>query len=553
MILAGMAFASLSGCRPSGYEAPDTLTLSIDSVLNTVALAGSGYYDTEAKKKTTGFYQRNKNTIIWLDRNHPRPLFYAFLDEMDQCHKFGMNPDAYHPNALRSEVGELYKQDLPAAGKFGALEIKITATFFLYTTHLLEGRLQYPGSRDFIWKKDTAATSDVALLLNIGRSLSLRKGLNRLHPQEPQYAALQRALERYANLADVPTEPVPWERVLRPGESDAAIPAIRRRLQHTDLQAGYTSRDSLYYDDGLAEAVGRFQRRHGLESTRVIDKQTVARFNIPFRDKIESIRINLERMRWKPHLAFTDVDLIVNVPEYTLRVFEGGKARMEMKVILGSEYDPTPIFHDTLKYLVVNPTWTVPKSIIREEFIPALREDAGHYAGQGYRFFRNDEAIDPKKEKWKKAVADEYRIVQVPGDYNALGKIKFVMPNNFSIYLHDTPASRLFSRQNRALSHGCIRVEKPLELAEYLLDNPDTWNKSTLAAAIEHGATKSIQLSRSVPVHIVYRTVWVDENGQVNFRDDVYGHDARQLSMLKQTQMLSAARVTQKPARPNAD
>ena len=205
-----------------------------------------------------------------------------------------------------------------------------------------------------------------------------------------------------------------------------------------------------------------------------------------------------------------------------------------MRVVLGSEYTPTPVFHDTLKYIVFSPTWTVPKSIFVKEFLPKLQEDPFHFSTERFRFFKNGKEIDPGLEQWTDEGLDArgYTVVENPGDANSLGKVKFIMPNDFSIYLHDTPAERLFRREERALSHGCIRLEKPEELAAYLLRDQKKWNESRIREAMESGEPLQVDLQKPYPVYIVYRTVWVDDDDQINFREDIYGHDKRHLARL---------------------
>jgi L,D-transpeptidase YcbB len=251
--------------------------------------------------------------------------------------------------------------------------------------------------------------------------------------------------------------------------------------------------------------------------------------------------LNLERLRWQPHLPMEDEYIVVNVPEYMLHIYNNKKETLKMRVVLGSEFNATPIFADTLKYIVFSPTWNVPKSILEEEFLPKLKSDPAHYSSD-FTFFKNGEEIDPAGEDWHAEDINiaAYQAVQKPGPANSLGNVKFIMPNNFNIYLHDTPADRLFNKEERAFSHGCIRLEKPLELAEYLLRDQKNWNRKSLSELMQLEEPKHVNLKKNYPVHIVYRTAWVDEEGLVNFRKDVYGHDERQLAQLRKSEgMLS--------------
>jgi murein L,D-transpeptidase YcbB/YkuD len=213
---------------------------------------------------------------------------------------------------------------------------------------------------------------------------------------------------------------------------------------------------------------------------------------------------------------------------------------MEMRVILGSEFNPTPVFHDTLKYIVFSPTWMVPNSIFANEFFPRLRENPSHYSTDRFKFYKNGVEIDPIYEPWTEDTIDatSYSVIEKPGNANSLGSVKFIMPNDFSIYLHDTPADILFDREERALSHGCVRLEYPVDLAAYLLSDQKTWNEKRINEAMEAGEPVKVDLEKPYPVYIVYRTAWVDDKGIVHFRNDIYGHDQRHLAYLQQNESL---------------
>jgi murein L,D-transpeptidase YcbB/YkuD len=266
------------------------------------------------------------------------------------------------------------------------------------------------------------------------------------------------------------------------------------------------------FDAALAAAVSRFQRRHGLEVTGKVDEETLAELNVPVEDRIRQLQVNMERWRWMP-ASLGDRYIMVNVPEFRLDVIEGGKTAMTMRVIVGKDQSRTPAFSDKMSYIEVNPYWNIPESIANEEILPKLDSDPGYLAREGI------ERVDPSQ------VGSGLR--QPPGPTNPLGQLKFMFPNDFNIYLHDTPAGHLFAKEERLFSHGCIRIEKPFELAVYLLRDDPKWSPEALQAAIDSGENKSISLSRPLPVHILYWTAWVDGDGTVELRRDVYGHDVR--------------------------
>jgi murein L,D-transpeptidase YcbB/YkuD len=215
-------------------------------------------------------------------------------------------------------------------------------------------------------------------------------------------------------------------------------------------------------------------------------------------------------------------------------VFESKKPTLEMKVIVGAANKPTPIFNDALDNIVFSPTWTVPVSIIKDEIIPRLKKNPAYYAQKNYAFYKNEVEIDPTSETWDDESINpyQYRVVQGPGPDNALGLVKFIMPNNMSVYLHDTPNHRLFSKDYRALSHGCVRLDEPDKFAEYLLRDQQGWNMERIQKAMNDAKPATIRLKKRYQVSIEYRTAWVDDNGDVNFREDIYGYDKMQIQQL---------------------
>jgi murein L,D-transpeptidase YcbB/YkuD len=239
-----------------------------------------------------------------------------------------------------------------------------------------------------------------------------------------------------------------------------------------------------------------------------VDEETLAELNVPVQDRIRQLQVNMERWRWLPG-SFGDRYILVNVPEFRLDLVEGGKTAYTMRVVVGKDQSRTPAFSDKMTYLELNPAWNIPDTIAREEILPKLASDPGYLA-------RNNMEVIPDTDG---------RLRQRPGPDNPLGKIKFMFPNEYDIYLHDTPADHLFSRTERDFSHGCIRLEKPLELANILLKGDPEWTPEALQAAIDSGEQKTISLDRPLPVHILYWTAWVEKDGSVQFRKDIYGHD----------------------------
>ncbi|MDQ2656534.1 MAG: L,D-transpeptidase family protein [Bacteroidota bacterium] len=528
-----LTLINLSGCQGDA-DVIDTVATPISQVVDRIKIAEE-YYNRKVQLKTKVFYRAHEYKRAWLSKRKPEKIFKAFVDEVKESTRYGFAPDDYQIDALEKAVDSLFDNRKRTASDLSSLDIRITASFFLFTTHLLEGRVRYPGAREFLWQRGMPLENDIALLLKMGSASHLRKELEDLHPKDPQYKRLQRALKEYRELAKADSfPPLPEALTLKPGGVNTAIPLLRKKLRLTDHIA--RGNDTLTrYDDDLVKAVREFQERHGLEASGRINAETVRFLNVSMENKADVIALNLERLRWLPHLQGKEEEIVINVPEYVLRVYHNGREKMKMRVVLGTQYTPTPVFHDTLKYIVFSPTWSVPKSIFEKEFLPRLQDDPAVFNPERFRFYRDGKEVDPLSEQWNDEDLDtnSYKVVENPGEENSLGSVKFIMPNDFSIYLHDTPADKLFKRDERALSHGCIRLEKPAEFAEYLLSDQKGWNREKIEDAM-YNNTKPLQvdLTRPYPVYIVYRTTWVDEDGNINFRDDVYGHDQRHLAHL---------------------
>jgi L,D-transpeptidase YcbB len=315
-----------------------------------------------------------------------------------------------------------------------------------------------------------------------------------------------------------------WPRVddgpaLRPGSAGVRVRQLRRRLG----ERARTDR----FDDDLAAAVKLFQRRHGLNPDAVVGRRTLAQLNVPIEQRIAQVEASLRRWSSVPENP-GDPHVLVNIPSFELTLVRGGSIVWRTRIVAGKAWSPTPVLSDRIVAVVANPAWNVPERIAVEEYLPELRRDPEALDRHGLRLLRpsgNEEApreVDPASVDWEEVSASSfpYLLRQDPGPRNALGRLKFVLTNEMAIYLHDTPAKQLFGAAERDFSHGCIRVEKPVELAEALLEDA-----GPLREALEGGDEKHLPVRPPVPVHILYLTAWVDEEGGLNFRDDVYGFD----------------------------
>jgi len=392
-------------------------------------------------------------------------------------------------------------------------ELSLTGQFFKYVAKVYSGSdLNAEDLGWFIPRKKVNFTKVLdSTIANKGEDI------DKILPRNRQYTKLQAALTQYYNIRNKAT----WDSIAapakgyKPGDSAVAIMQIKQRLQLLgDMpQADTTHR----FNDDLKAAVQSYQARMGLPVTGTINKATMQELNYPIEGRIRQLLINLERDRWMP--AETDSSyILVNIPEYRLHVYEKGKQQFGMNVIVGKEGTGTVIFSGKIKYVVFSPYWNVPQSIVEKEIVPGMSQNPDYLASHHMEITGNNNGLPVVR--------------QLPGNDNSLGLVKFLFPNSYDIYLHDTPNHDLFSRNNRSFSHGCIRVQYPDSLAQYLLRNKPEWTPETIDSAMHLQEEKWVTLDNPVRVYIGYFTAWIDDAGKLNFRKDIYGHDEKMASKL---------------------
>ena len=296
--------------------------------------------------------------------------------------------------------------------------------------------------------------------------------------------------------------------VYKNGDSSDAIQQIKTRLEMSgDLKS---DDQSPVFTKELEEALKNAQKRFGLQADGVAGPQTISHLNVSVEERIEQLLVNMERMRWMP-AERKGTRLVANIPEFKLHVYEGDNEILQMKIVVGKAANKTVIFNDKLQYVVFSPYWNVPRSIVRNEILPAMKKDNSYLRRHNMEQTGTSGGLPVIRQK--------------PGRNNALGRVKFIFPNSYNIYFHDTPVKSLFEQQNRAFSHGCIRLEKPEQLADYLLEDKDGWTKKKIRKAMYSGQESWIKLDEEVPVLIAYFTAWVSDDGLLNFRKDIYGRD----------------------------
>lgn len=418
---------------------------------------------------------------------------------------------------------------IPGATTAPELDRAVTAVLLGYLTDLRAGRVA-PRRADPALFVHRRTVDGLGLLSAVAGSAEPARTIADLAPGNPVYRRLRRLLYEYRSLAEAGGWPgVPEGESLKPGMTDPRIAAVRRRLAATGEYTPPTIASNLY-DGALEVAMRAFQRRHGLDSDGVIGRRTVTALNVPVGTRIRQIVLNMERFRWMPD-DLGDDHVFVNMAGFELDYVKDGTIRLSMRVVVGRQFRETPIFSDAIRYLELNPNWTVPRKIAVEDLLPKIRRDPSYLAAGGYQVLAATAGgwhpLDPASIDWRSVGAGRfpYRLRQLPGKANALGQVKFMFPNQFDVYLHDTPARDVFRRSVRTLSSGCIRLEKPLTLAEALLRR-DGQDPRVIQQILGTGQTTRVNLKAPVPVHLAYLTAWIGEGGTVEFRDDVYGRDA---------------------------
>ena len=370
---------------------------------------------------------------------------------------------------------------------------------------------------------------------------SLEKMFRKAMPKEYHYVALKKALLRYLELEKKGGwQYVPLKGALKVGKSYGVVPSLRERLRISGDYKTCELKESKVYDKCMKKAIIHFQTRHGLSSKGIIGRETIKALNVPIELRIKQMRLNLDRIKWL-HERHTKRHIMINIPAFTLFFEEDGKLRQQMRVITGKKKNPTPIFSNIVKTIVLNPHWNVPKSIIQKEMIPKLLKNPNAMARQGIEIRQgwgkdaplvSGSSVDWAQYRYSKTMP--YHFAQVPGYKNALGKVKFLFPNQFSVYMHDTPNKNLFKRSSRAFSHGCIRLHKPRELLKTFSTFNETVDFEKSQKRLKGKKKAYLSLANQVPVDVVYLTAYVDYKGVVQFRKDVYGYDKMQLQSYRQ-------------------
>lgn len=455
------------------------------------------------------FYKVRNFQYAWFDNkgiteqaNHFLNLLNTAVVDLQDSSLINPALNSYYESAVTDTLHKM------SADSILKTELLFTGQFFQYAAKVYKG--SDLDAADLGWfiprrKLDLAALLDSSIKSKAADIASYASF-------NPQFQKLQSQLAAYYELLKTGSKDTIslLQKPLKKGDSSQAIILIKQKLfELGDL----AKNDSTWvFDSSLLVASKHYQKRMGLSIDGSIGNKMIQSINLPIAKRIEQILVNLERLRWMPPQTDSNY-ILVNIPEYRLHVYDSGKNVMDMNVIVGKAANSTVIFNGKLKYVVFSPYWNVPTSIVRKEIVPAMERNSNYLERNHMEITGRSNGLPLVRQK--------------PGEHNSLGLVKFLFPNNYDIYLHDTPNRNLFSQSSRSLSHGCIRISEPKKMAEYLLRDDKNWNSQNIDSAMHLAKEKWVTLQKSVPVYIVYFTAWVDKSGTLNFRNDIYGHDQK--------------------------
>ncbi len=476
-------------------------------------------------------YRKNNFQPLWTDEHKILALGRAVIAAAGE----GLIPADYHLTSINSALTDAAEP--LSQGQLLVRDILFTDALILLGEHILHGKVD---GRDVEEKEGLAAGPpsevDIDYYLDVVRSGRIVAAMQERAPQHPNYLALKEGLAQYKQKAGQGGWPSIAEgSSLKPGMRGQRVAALRLRLAASgELAPELTPGEQ--YDEALTAAVQHFQSRHGLEADGVVGKSTIAALNMPVEDRIQQIRANLERTRWTLH-DMPSSAVLVDIAGFQLHYRHNGETLWSSRVMVGQPYNQTPVFRSAITYLVLNPTWTIPPGMLKNEIIPKILKNPNYLRNENLKVYDlKGNPVDARTIEWSRYLTRGFPYVlrQDAGPDNALGRIKFMFPNPYHVYLHDTPSKSLFGRNSRALSHGCIRVQSPLDLGRMILANDpgNTVSNARIDQILESGKTTGLSLKKPLPVFLLYITAKGDADGTISFSPDVYGRDAAVIEAL---------------------
>lgn len=530
MGLAGFALLVVGGGQDDATATPLTGEQSAAIVINLADLLanepGLPLPVRQRYEALNSYYQEQAGPLLWIGSDR----MAAFVERLSSAENDGLDRADYPVDKL-AELADIADQT-NIRGQ-ATIELYFSAAFLEYASDLQVGRF-LPRKVDPNFFLQAREIDPLAALNGALNTDDLNAFFDHWQPQAAAYADLKQTLAAYHALEAAGGWPtVPLGDALKPGMSDPRVPALRARLAVTEgVAANPPPGGEEVYGDELVAAVQAFQARQGLEIDGIAGNQTLVALNVSVEDRIKALVVAMERWRWMPPDLGSDY-LMVNIAGFDLRFVRDGVLADHMAVVVGKPYHKTPVFSHAVRTVEFNPYWYVPSSIAVKEELPKLQSNPAALAAQGFEAVQGDRVIPVTAVDWRRYGPGNFpfSLRQRPGPRNALGRAKFLFPNKFNVYLHDTPAHSLFAKPERAFSHGCIRLSRPIDLAEEVLGLQGGWSRQRIDAVVASGERTVVPVKTPLPVHITYFTAWV-ENGQPNFRSDIYAQDEKLIAAL---------------------
>lgn len=479
--------------------------------------------DSGANAAVAEFYTDRAFAPLWIDAGKLSGAARAVIHRLERADIYGLDPARYETPRL--DIG-LEATASPA--DLAEAELRLSLAALKFAADARTGTFD-PASLGKFTTPTLVRPEPKAVIEGLAAASDRVAYLEAFNPPHPQFAALRKLLADLRDREDADAPPEIGEGpTLKPGMSDERVPALRARLGIAEVVGD----GALVYDETTVEAVKGFQERAGLDIDGSIGPQTRASLNGGTDITVADVLVNMERWRWVPR-DMGARNVWVNIPEFRLRLMSNGAPEFETRVIVGTPENQTPVFSDEIEYVDANPYWNVPRSIAAKEMMPEIRQDPNYFFRNGLQVIYitggQEFLIDPRSVDWRLFDGETmpFRFRQPPGGGNALGRVKFMFPNKHAVYLHDTPTRNLFARSVRAYSHGCVRVDRPMEFADALMSREDSAHRERVRKMVAGGENGTLDLTRHVPVHLTYFTVWVDEAGEARKRADIYDYDQR--------------------------
>jgi len=541
-----------------------------------------------SKPSIKNYYKIFDNQLIWSDKNGIKDISITLLETIKNDPVLKPNIKiAFNFDEILEQLSNLENSNNSNTENMLKIDLMLTRIYDKYMNYLSKGYIDWNNFKEELkkldekeeivadWEKFDVKKNFAKLLKNALEYNNLSTAFDEVNYTYPKSKELANTIHEFENISmQGGYIKLPKFDKLKLGDKKSIIKILRKRLiQSKDLKENICDIQVIensildtceIYDENLEEAITSFQRNHGLLTDGIVGPITRRYLNISIETKITKMRLNLERMRWLPR-SLGEKYLLVNIPDYRLKMYENDKVKINMKTVVGTKENPTPIFSHNISYVVLNPYWKIPESIVKKELIPKLLENSDYLNGKDIKLHKNwnitSAQFDFKSIDWnlydenrvattklKTEIIDEeefeieeitepiqgqvIRFIQLPSDKNPLGRMKFMFPNKYAVYLHDTPEKEYFKSTKRAYSHGCVRLEEPKELLKAIALEDENLDFSKASLVLKNIKKESIELKKQIPVHIIYLTSWIDENNNLQFRDDVYRYDQIQKKVI---------------------